>query len=130
MKFSPLKSMLCVATAVGVYALTAAGAYAQTAQNAPANTSPSTDENAIEEVVVTGTMLRGVAPIGSTVTGLSTEEIQATSSNNTQQILTNLPQNSSFNNLVPMLMPNWSQRTAAPAQVKSSELPVTERDLL
>jgi iron complex outermembrane receptor protein len=121
MKFSLLKSMLCVAAAVGIYALTAAGARAQTAENAP-GTSPSTDENAIEEIVVTGTMIRGVAPVGSTVTGLSTQEIESTSSNNTQQILTNLPQNSSFNNLAQTL-------PAAGSLIGQTRVPISQPNL-
>ena len=100
MKFNLVRTVLYLAATVGVYSLTAASAYAQSAdQNASDKKSAGADENAIEEIVITGTSIRGVAPVGANVTGLSPADIQSTLSENTQQILTNLPQNGSFNNL-------------------------------
>src|SRR5690242_7487323 len=55
--------------------------------------------NDIEEVVVTGTMIRGVAPVGSNVIGLSHEDIEASGARSTQDILATMPQASNFNNL-------------------------------
>jgi len=128
MKFNLLKSMLYVTTAMGAYCLTAASASAQTAgPNASDNNkSAGADENAIEEIVVTGTSIRGVAPVGANVTGLSNEDIQATLSENTQQILTNLPQGSSFNNLAQTLPAagNFAGQTRVPiAQPNLRNLP-------
>jgi iron complex outermembrane receptor protein len=53
----------------------------------------------LEEVVVTGTLIRGINPPGSNVIGISKEQIQSFGANNTEGILANLPQNASFNNV-------------------------------
>jgi len=97
-------SMLCATMAASICGVTPDKAHAQTADSsATVKQNESTDENALEEIVVTGTMIRGVAPVGSSVGGLSSAQIQSTGAENTQQILTNLVQNSSFNNLAQTL---------------------------
>lgn len=53
----------------------------------------------VEEVVVTGTMIRGISPPGSNVIGMSQEQIQGLAANNTQDILSSMPQATNFNNL-------------------------------
>jgi iron complex outermembrane receptor protein len=53
----------------------------------------------LEEIVVTGTSLRGVAPAGAEEFTLDATQIQATSALSTDQLLANIPQLSSFGNL-------------------------------
>lgn len=53
--------------------------------------------NQLEEVVVTGTLLRGVAPSGSEVVAVNREEIVATGASSTAQLLASVPQAASFN---------------------------------
>jgi iron complex outermembrane receptor protein len=65
--------------AIGAFAATAA--WAQAANNAPP-----------EEVVVTGTSIRGVAPVGSNLTTIGTEDIKATGASVVQGILASTPQ--------------------------------------
>lgn len=50
----------------------------------------------IDEIVVTGTLIRGSAPVGANVIGLSQEEIQATGALSAIQLLQTIPQNDSF----------------------------------
>lgn len=54
----------------------------------------------LEEIVVTGTFLRGVdAPAGSNVIGILTEDIQETGATTAAQLLQNIPQFGAFNTL-------------------------------
>ena len=54
----------------------------------------------VEEVVVTGTFLRGTdAPAGTNVIGVSSEEIRETGATTTAQLLQSIPQFGSFNTL-------------------------------
>ena len=59
----------------------------------------STDETELQEVVVTGTLIRGSAPIGSPVSTLSNAEIEATGATNTADLLATVPALTSFNTL-------------------------------
>src|SRR5690606_37020600 len=52
------------------------------------------EQSVVEEVVVTGTMLRGVAPVGSPITSVGREEIESTNSTTTQDILRMIPNTS------------------------------------
>lgn len=57
-------------------------------------------ETALEEIVVTGTLLRGLAaPIGTQSITMDAQQIQATGAMSGTQILQSIPQNNSFNNL-------------------------------
>jgi len=49
------------------------------------------------DIVVTGTLIRGIAPAGSNVVGISEEEAKATGAVTTNQLLSNLPQSGFFN---------------------------------
>src|SRR5579862_9569945 len=60
-------------------------------------TSKSTTNS--RDIVVTGTNIRGVAPTGSDVTTLSSDDIKATGQASTQQILAQIPQMGSFNGI-------------------------------
>ena len=50
----------------------------------------------VEEVVVTGTFIRGIAPVGSTVIGISEQEIQSSGVNDSNQVLGTLVPQSNF----------------------------------
>lgn len=57
------------------------------------SSAPST-----EDIVVTGTLLRGIAPAGSNVIGISEAQIEATGASTTNDLLANLPQAGNFFN--------------------------------
>ncbi len=70
---------------------------ALTAPACIAQSAPAADDS-METVVVTGTLLRGIAPVGTHVVTLSTDQIEAIGATGTNQILTKIPQvTSSFN---------------------------------
>ena len=60
--------------------------------------SPAKDS----DIVVTGTLLRGIAPTGSSVIGVDRNQIEATGAGSTNQLLSNLPQAVNFFNSVPI----------------------------
>ena len=68
-------TMCCSAIALAV-ALTPGLALAQAAPAAPA------DDTAVEEIVVTGTSIRGVAPVGSNLVSVNQEALRATGAQN------------------------------------------------
>lgn len=49
------------------------------------------------EIVVTGTLIKGVAPVGSAVLGISSEQIVETGAANATDLLRKLPQAGDFN---------------------------------
>ncbi|MDB5456121.1 MAG: hypothetical protein JWP92_1706, partial [Caulobacter sp.] len=62
-----------------------------------AQTAPSkADEATVEEVVVTGTSIRGVAPIGSALIGVGREAITQNAPANTKELLATVPQLGNF----------------------------------
>nr|ALG05353.2 TonB-dependent receptor [uncultured bacterium 5H7] len=82
---------------------------------------PAIDADAsTDDIVVTGTLIRGIAPSGANVIGVSKEQIQATGANTTNELLGKLPQNgtqflsliqpgsgfNSANSVVPINRPN------------------------
>ncbi len=69
-------------------------------QQLPENAPASSDVPA-EEIVVTGTLLRGIAPVGTNVVGVDRTQIQATGATSTNDVLARIPQiSSSFNRAV------------------------------
>lgn len=64
------------------------------AQDADAPRAPE-----LEEIIVTGTLIRGADPAGTNVIGVSSEAIQETGATTTAQLLQNIPQFGSFNTL-------------------------------
>jgi iron complex outermembrane receptor protein len=80
-------------------ALTAAAAFAQTPGAQP---SVENDPSAIalEEIIVTGTLIRGTdAPVGANVIALGEGDVIATGATTTAQLLQTIPQLGSFNDL-------------------------------
>ena len=70
---------------------------ATTEQATPADQPASTDqatqgEVTTQDIVVTGTLLRGIAPVGTNVIGLNRADIAATGTTSTQQLLATIPQ--------------------------------------
>jgi iron complex outermembrane receptor protein len=66
---------------------------------APAAAGKSETETALEEVVVTGTLIRGTPPTGANVIGLTSADVQQTGATTTAQLLQSIPQLGSFNKL-------------------------------
>lgn len=70
------------------------------AAQTPAPQSQSPPESQLQEVVVTGTLIRGTAPIGSQLITINTADISATGATNTGDLLSRtLPQLANFNSL-------------------------------
>lgn len=80
--------------AASVYAIAGSAAAQTTGMNQPTGAGGSTQ---LDEIVVTGTLLRGVAPSGSEVVSVGREEITATGATSTAQLLATVPQAASFN---------------------------------
>lgn len=91
---------LLTATAMATFsastatAQTAASGAAQAATPA-AQTSPQTADDAVKDIVVTGTLIRGVAPVGSSIIGVSRADIVQSGLATTEDILKSVPQISS-----------------------------------
>lgn len=75
-----------LATASIIALSTAVSAHAQQAA------AKGGEETTLKEVVVTGTLLRGVAPSGTEVVGVDKAQIQATGATTTNQLLASVPQ--------------------------------------
>lgn len=90
----------CALIGVSMIALAPIAAHAQTA---PDQTAPEQDggvplsEKEIQEIIVTGTLLRGVAPAGSQTVSLDARAITAVGANSTAQLLASVPQTASYN---------------------------------
>lgn len=71
----------------------ALSAQAQAQETAPeADTAEQEQATAAEDIVVTGTLIRGTAPTGTNVVALGREEIAATGAMTTNDVLANIPQ--------------------------------------
>ncbi len=79
---------------VAVSALLVAGAaYAQ-------DTAPADDQTAnASDIVVTGTLIRGIAPAGTNVIGVDSKKVEESGASSTSQLLQTVPQLGFFNNL-------------------------------
>lgn len=70
------------------------------AQQEAAKAPADAEQPALEEIIVTGTLLRGLStPVGTELISMDAQQIQATGAMSTTQILQNIPQNNSFNSL-------------------------------
>ncbi|MBC2663370.1 TonB-dependent receptor [Novosphingobium flavum] len=87
---SPRKLLVC---SVALSAMFASAASAQTAEpgSKPAAQSPDANGNADATIVVTGTSIRGVAPVGAPVIGFSQAEIQNQPAVTTTDLLRQMP---------------------------------------
>jgi iron complex outermembrane receptor protein len=94
--------MFSSAAAMAV-ALIAASAQAQETVPTPEQErGAAAAEQATNEIVVTGTNLRGVAPVGTNVVSVGQQQIQATGATSTNDVLAKIPQiTSNFNRVNP-----------------------------
>jgi iron complex outermembrane receptor protein len=103
MRFSEFNRRLAMGAALA--ALLPAAAMAQsTEQTQDATESASSNgegASVATDIVVTGTLIRGIAPAGSNVLGISEESVKATGAVSTNQLLASLPQVGNFFNAVP-----------------------------
>ena len=104
-------------SAIALAAIAAQPAWAQTAPQspspAPADAIPTGDQSAppaddqssdaTKDIVVTGTLIRGIAPVGTNVIGLSKADIASTGATSTQQLLANVPQITNAFNATPSI---------------------------
>lgn len=90
---SRLLPLLKIGSACSILAL-ASAAYAQ---EAPAEAMD--DAASASEIVVTGTLIRGIAPPGTNSIGVSKEAVQETGATSVSQLLQTIPQFGSFNTL-------------------------------
>jgi iron complex outermembrane recepter protein len=82
---------------------------------APAPAKPaSADAGPASDIVVTGTLIRGIAPVGTNVVGLNKDAIIRSGATTTNQILTNIPQISSNFNSTPRATSDFSGTIAPP----------------
>jgi iron complex outermembrane receptor protein len=79
------RKLLLGSAALGLMAF-ASGAFAQ----APA------EEGAVEQIIVTGSSIRGVAPVGSALIGVTKDTIALQAPANTKELLSNIPQLGNF----------------------------------
>jgi iron complex outermembrane receptor protein len=86
---SRLSRLLCGVAAVAV----TFGAAAANAQSAPPN------DATVEEVIVTGTLIKGVAPVGTQVVAVSQEDIIRTGAASGNNLLASMPLVSTFNTI-------------------------------
>ncbi|WP_438851830.1 TonB-dependent receptor plug domain-containing protein [Brevundimonas nasdae] len=97
MRNAPLNTRLLATTAMVVIGLSAAGA--ASAQTAPAPDSAAATE--VDDIVVTGTLLRGVAPTGTNVVSMGRQDVIATGAASSNDLLARIPQISSAFNTAP-----------------------------
>ena len=84
----------------GIFAICGAAALNSPACAQEAAAAPVTqDQPQLEEVVITGTSIRGVAPTGSELVTISRDDIDATGATTGTELLRSIPQMGSFNAL-------------------------------
>lgn len=86
------RAALCGSAAL-IALVAASGASAQTPQTAPQNVSEAPQSGGNDsEIVVTGSRIRGVAPVGSSVIAVGRDDITTTSAVTTSEVFRNIPQ--------------------------------------
>jgi iron complex outermembrane receptor protein len=89
---------IAVSGALGCWAALVLGGASLLAFTAAQAADPGTSNNPngpndqVEEVVITGTLIRNTAPVGSTVIGVTPADIQQSGANTISEMLQNLPQ--------------------------------------
>lgn len=113
------KSALASTAAILVLAL-ASPAFAQEAPGAAtvqdeAPLPESTDDAAGEEIVVTGTLLRGIAPVGTNVVAIDAQTARATGATSTNDVLARVPQiTNNFNRVAVSTLGDGGVTTSRP----------------
>ena len=108
-----LRALLVPATALFfIHAVHAQSASTQgVAPPAPATATPSAADDQLQEVVVTGTLLRGIAPTGTNLIDVSQADVEASGAVSTNDLIAKIPQLSNFNT-VPVGTANFGQPIA------------------
>ncbi|TCM15341.1 iron complex outermembrane receptor protein [Novosphingobium sp. PhB165] len=96
---------------VSMIALAPVAALAQTDPAPDQDSQTTLSDKEIKEIIVTGTLLRGVAPAGSETVSINSEAITAIGANSTAQLLASVPQAASFNTTPIVSAINSSQIT-------------------
>lgn len=80
-----------------VMLLAAGPGLAQSADASPPQPAQAESVADLEEIVVTGTSIRGVPPVGSNLIGMTRQDIETLGAANTPDLLASVPQLNSFN---------------------------------
>jgi iron complex outermembrane receptor protein len=92
-----------LATGVALIAMAPGLTSAQDRAGVDVVTTPPADDAAEgREIVVTGTLIRGIAPVGNNVIGIGDQQIESSGATTTNQILQTLPQLSNYFNQLPI----------------------------
>ena len=83
-----LKLCACTLSIIAATSMFTSMAYAQ---NSEAQTQPNATSNAVEEVVVTGTSIRGIAPVGSNLITVDATTMKETGAQTLQQVFAATP---------------------------------------
>jgi len=102
-----LRALLVCTTVSFTYAVHAQNAQSVAQPAAASNATPGADD-LLQEVVVTGTLLRGIAPTGTNLIDVSQADVQATGAVSTNDLIAKIPQLSNFNT-VPVPGSNFGQ---------------------
>ncbi|WP_375268647.1 TonB-dependent receptor plug domain-containing protein [Phenylobacterium sp.] len=96
---SPHKLRALHGTSLAAMVLVAGPSLAQTGDRGSMGPEPAAEEAGVllDEIVVTGTSIRGVPPVGSNLISVSRAEIEAVGAANTPDLLASVPQLNSFN---------------------------------
>lgn len=82
----------CLTLVAGSGLFYAAQCDAQATTSGPGDTAAAAQDQVLQEVVVTGTLIRGAVPVGSTLIALDQSQLQATGGNDVIGMLLNVPQ--------------------------------------
>src|SRR5689334_8486665 len=85
---------ITMATPVWAQATGPTGAEAQRQAEGATPPSPASKEENQEDIVITGTQIRGVSPPGANVLSINRDQIRSTGATSTQQLLSTIPQTS------------------------------------
>ncbi len=107
-----VSALALVIGTMSVPAFAQAGPDAQAAP-APADIGDQSQTAIEKDIIVTGTLLRGVAPVGTNVIGVSRSDIIATGAANTNDLLASIPQVGNFET-VPVGAGNYSNPIVRP----------------
>ena len=102
MKTALLATSFLVASEIALPITAARAQSAPPAEAAQAfeSSTGDTDAKDADEIVVTGTLIRGIAPGGSQLIGLDQEKIASTGAVNTSDLIASIPQTETFNRFV------------------------------
>src|SRR5581483_10625192 len=93
MKFSRARSRAAMRVLVSVGVAASSAAHAQSADE------QKSGEEALNEVVVTGTLLRGTAPVGANLIEVTRDAVAETGVASSNDLLVTIPQISNFNTI-------------------------------